>query len=336
MDIQHQVSLRRFNTFGMDVTAAHLVRCPSVDSVLELLDSPFKDNLFVLGGGSNILFTRQVDACVLKNEIDGIEVTELDENRVRVRAGAGVNWHRLVCFCVEQGYAGMENISLIPGNTGASPIQNIGAYGVEIKDMFESLEAVHVKEKTIHTFSLNDCEFGYRDSIFKRRYRNQFVITSVSFCLNRKPVYHIEYGPIRQELERMRVSQLSIRAIARAVINIRSSKLPDPSVIGNAGSFFKNPLVEKPVADKIRETYPALVSYPASNNRVKLAAGWLIEQCGWRGFRRGDAGCHQHQALVLVNHGSASGSEIRQLADEIVESVFLKFGVRLETEVNIY
>jgi UDP-N-acetylmuramate dehydrogenase len=336
MQIEHQVSLRSFNTFGMDATASHLVRCASVDSVLELMDTPIAEKLLVLGGGSNILFTRNVEGVVLKNEIRGIEVIDSDDEFVRVRAGAGENWHALVCFCVEKGYGGMENLSLIPGNAGASPIQNIGAYGVELKDIFDSLEAVHIGDKSLHTFHAADCGFGYRESVFKSRYRNQFIITSVTFRLRKKPVFHIEYGPIRQELERMAVKELSIKAIARAVINIRSSKLPDPSVIGNAGSFFKNPVVDQQQFGQISSAFPDVVSFPAPDEKFKLAAAWLIEQCGWRGYRRGDAGCHDKQALVLVNYGRARGSEIRDLANEIIASVFRKFGVQLETEVNIY
>lgn len=336
MQIEHQVSLRSFNTFGMDATASRFVRCGSVDSILELLHAPIAGNLLVLGGGSNILFTRNVEGVVLKNEIRGIDIIDSDDEFVRVRTGAGENWHQLVCFCVEQGFAGMENLSLIPGNTGASPIQNIGAYGVELKDIFDSLEAVHIGEKSLHTFLAADCGFGYRESVFKSRYRNQFIITSVTFRLRKNPVFHTEYGPIRQELERMAVKELSIRAIAQAVINIRSSKLPDPSVIGNAGSFFKNPVVDHQQFVQIRSSYPDVVSFPAPDEKFKLAAAWLIEQCGWRGYRRGDAGCHEKQALVLVNYGNARGAEIRDLANEIVASVFRKFGVQLETEVNIY
>ncbi len=336
MHIEQQVSLRPYNSFGMDVTAARMVRCASVESVLELLDSPYAKDLLVLGGGSNMLFTRDVTACVLKNEIRGIELVSSDEEYVLVKAGAGENWHQLVCFCVEQGYAGMENLSLIPGNTGASPVQNIGAYGVELKDVFESLEAVHIDDKKLHTFHASDCAFGYRESVFKTRFRNQFIITSVTFRLRKKPVFHTGYGPIVRELERMGVRELSIAAIARAVINIRSSKLPDPAVIGNAGSFFKNPVVDRGSFEKICAAFPEVVHFPAPGERFKLAAGWLIEQCGWRGFRRGDAGCHPNQALVLVNYGNATGNEIRRLAEEIAASVLHKFGVQLEAEVNIY
>lgn len=336
MQIEQHVSLRPYNSFGMEVTASCMVRCASVESVLELLDSSFASELLVLGGGSNMLFTRNVTGCVLKNEIRGIDLVASDDEYVWVKAGAGENWHQLVCFCVEQGYAGMENLSLIPGNTGASPVQNIGAYGVELKDVFESLEAVHIGNKSRHTFYASDCDFGYRDSVFKTRYRNQFVITSVTFRLRKKPVFHTGYGPIVRELERMGVQELSIAAIARAVINIRSSKLPDPALVGNAGSFFKNPVVDRGLFEKISTNFPDIVHFPAPDDRFKLAAGWLIEQCGWRGFRRGDAGCHPQQALVLVNHGKATGNEIRVLADEIAGSVFSKFGVRLETEVNIY
>jgi UDP-N-acetylmuramate dehydrogenase len=241
-----------------------------------------------------------------------------------------------VMHCVENNFAGAENLSLIPGNVGASPMQNIGAYGVEIKDIFHELEAFHLHDKTLATFSLNDCEFGYRESVFKRKYKGQFVIASVTYRLNKRPVYHTGYGAINQELEKMGVQELSIRAISQAVINIRSAKLPDPKEVGNAGSFFKNPAVDKNQFVQLQRLYPSVPFFPFDDERIKVPAGWLIEQCGWKGYRKGDAGCYTKQALVLVNYGTATGKEIYALSEEILQSVKTKFGVTLEREVNIF
>jgi UDP-N-acetylmuramate dehydrogenase len=289
----------------------------------------------ILGGGSNILLTKNFDGLVLKNEILGIEKLKEDEEHVYVKAGAGVNWHQLVVHCINNNWAGMENLSLIPGNTGASPMQNIGAYGVEIKDFFYDLEAFHLEEKKIVVFNLQDCEFGYRESVFKRKFKNQFVIISVTYRLSKQPVFNTSYGAIEQELETMGVKELSIQAISQAVINIRSSKLPDPAVIGNAGSFFKNPEIASNEFAILKDNFPTIVGYKLPNGNVKLAAGWLIEQCGWKGYRNGDAGCHAKQALVLVNYGNATGAEIYALSTSIINSVEEKFGVGLEREVNI-
>jgi UDP-N-acetylmuramate dehydrogenase len=271
----------------------------------------------------------------LKNEIKGIEKIKEDETHVYVKAGAGVNWHQLVLYCVSNNWAGMENLSLIPGNTGASPMQNIGAYGVEIKDVFLELEAFHLAEKKIVTFNKIDCAFGYRESVFKRKFSNQFVIINVTFRLNKKPVFNTSYGAIEQELEAMGVKDLNIQAISQAVINIRRSKLPDPVEIGNAGSFFKNPETVEANFEILKKNFPAIVGYKLPGGSVKLAAGWLIEQCGWKGYRNGDAGCHAKQALVLVNYGKATGDEIYGLSEKIIRSVREKFGVILEREVNI-
>ena len=242
---------------------------------------------------------------------------------------------QFVLHCIHNGWAGVENLSLIPGNVGASPIQNIGAYGVEVKDVFYSLEAYHIHDKKMVNFTLNDCEFGYRDSVFKRKFKNEFVITDVTYRLNRILEYNISYGAIGQELEKMGVKDLSLQVVSQAVINIRSSKLPDPAVIGNAGSFFKNPEISSSQFAVLRSQFPGIVGYELPHDKVKLAAGWLIEQCNWKGFRRGDAGCHEKQALVLVNYGNARGSEIFELSEEILKSVKEKFGVGLEREVNI-
>ncbi|MCE3281812.1 MAG: murB [Chitinophagaceae bacterium] len=337
MTIQNDKSLKQYNTFGIDVTARHFATFGSVNELTDLLnyELPSRSQRLVLGGGSNILFTKDVDGLVMKNELKGMELVREDKEHYYVRAAAGENWHQFVMFCVNSNYAGLENLSLIPGNVGASPMQNIGAYGVEIKDSFESLEAFHIEEKSIHHFNANDCEFGYRESIFKRKYRNQFVILNVTYRLNKKPVFNTSYGAIEQELEKMEVKELSIDAISQAVINIRSSKLPDPKQIGNAGSFFKNPTLPASMLGPLQQVHPAIPFYAVGDSHVKIPAGWLIEQCGWKGFREGDAGCHKQQALVLVNYGAATGHQVYQLSEKILQSVKEKFNILLEREVNI-
>ena len=340
--IKENISLKAYNTFGIDVSAHYFSSFATQDQLKDLITKTPAPPL-ILGGGSNLLFTRDIDGLVLKNEISGIDLVLEEEEYVYVKAGAGENWHSFVLYCLDRDWAGVENLSLIPGSVGAAPMQNIGAYGVEIKDVFYELEAYDLNEQKVYTFSLNDCGFGYRESVFKKKYRDRFVILSVTFRLRKQPVFHTSYGAIRDELEKMGVSQLSIQAISQAVINIRSSKLPDPKVIGNAGSFFKNPTVPNEQFESLRAAFPTIVGYPnpqdqtgaAVGNSTKLAAGWLIEQCGWKGFRRGDAGCHARQALVLVNYGNASGEEIYDLSEEILSSVERKFGVVLEREVNI-
>lgn len=334
MTIQENISLLKYNTFRIEVLAKKFASFESADELSELL-SHRNNNLMILGGGSNILFTKNFDGLVLKNDIPGIETVHEDADHVYVKVGAGENWHKFVMHCIDSNFAGVENLSLIPGNVGASPMQNIGAYGVEIKEVFHDLEAMHLKDKTVHTFSLNDCAFGYRDSIFKRKYKDQFAILSVTFRLNKTPKFNTRYGALNDELTKMGVKELSIRAISQAVINIRSSKLPDPAVIGNAGSFFKNPTVPLSFFEALKKEYPSIVGYKVGDNEVKLAAGWLIEQYGWKGMRFRDSGVHDKQALVLVNYGHATGAEIYDLSEKIVQSIKKKFNVTLEREVNI-
>ena len=334
--LKENISLKPYNTFGIDSRAKSFLSFSSVDELIKILNSSISQHpSLILGGGSNILLTKDFDGVVLKNEIKGIEIINEDADHVYIKVGAGENWHSFVMICVNKHYAGIENLSLIPGNVGASPMQNIGAYGVEIKDVFHELEAVHVKDKTTKKFDLQDCEFGYRESVFKRKYRNQFAITSVTYRLNKKPVYNTSYGAINQELEKMGVKELSIQAISQAVINIRSSKLPDPKEIGNAGSFFKNPQIPKQQFQDLKDQFAEMPSFPVDDQYIKVPAGWLIEQCGWKGYRNGDAGCYSKQALVLVNYGNAKGEEILELSEKIIESVRKKFGVELEREVNI-
>lgn len=335
MQIEQNISLRQYNTFGIDVKAKLFSSFTGYEGLEELLHTNSKMQSIILGGGSNILFTKNFEGLVLKNEIRGIDLIKEDSNHVYVKAGAGENWHQLVQYTLQRNWAGMENLSLIPGNVGASPMQNIGAYGVEIKEVFDELEAFHIKDKKIHTFSVNDCEFGYRDSVFKKRYKNDFVILNVTYRLNKKPNFNTSYGAIEHELQKMGVKDLSIQAISQAVINIRSAKLPDPAKIGNAGSFFKNPEIPDKFFQKLQSSFPGIEGYPLQNGKIKLAAGWLIEQGGWKGVRRGDAGVHAQQALVLVNYGKATGKEILGLSEDILQSVKRKFGIHLEREVNI-
>ncbi len=347
MNIQENFSLKQYNSFGIDARAKYFASITSLAELEECLEFRKPSTLgllpstLILGGGSNILFTKNYDGLIVKNELMGIERVGEDDDHVYVKASAGEGWHQFVLYCIDQNLGGVENLSLIPGSVGASPMQNIGAYGVEIKDVFHSLNALHIEDKKIISFDTSDCEFGYRESIFKSKFKNQFVITDVTFRLLKKPAFNTSYGAIEQELDQLGVTELSIQAISQAVINIRRSKLPDPSVIGNAGSFFKNPEISNQEFHELTRMFPGIVGYELPNGNVKLAAGWLIEQCGpengisWKGYRSGDAGSHAKQALVLVNYGNASGSEIFELSTRIIQSVEEKFGVVLSREVNV-
>jgi UDP-N-acetylmuramate dehydrogenase len=335
MSVQKNVSLLPYNSFHLDVNASAFVSVKSVDELERILAQPVKESLLILGGGSNILFTKDVDGLVLKIDITGIDEVKEDSSHIYVRAGAGENWHEFVQYTMKRNWGGLENLSLIPGNVGAAPIQNIGAYGVEFKDVFYELEAYDRKEKKVFAFGVNDCKFGYRDSIFKSERRGRYIILNVTFILNKIPALKTSYGAIREELKKMGVLSPSIQDISQAVIKIRRSKLPDPADIGNAGSFFKNPVIDQQLFLTLSKKYPDIPAYPHEDQSVKLAAGWLIEQCGWKGYRKGDAGVHANQALVLVNYGKATGKEILGLSERINESVFKKFGVGLVREVNI-
>lgn len=330
-------SLRAFNTFGIDVKSRFFARVTSLDELKNALtsDEAKQSEVLFLGGGSNMLLKSDLDFFVIKLELDGIDLMEEDEHSVLVRSGAGVVWHDFVMHTLDQGWFGLENLSLIPGSVGASPIQNIGAYGVEIKDRFEYLEALNRKTLEIEKFNLMDCEFGYRESVFKRALKGKYVITSVVYKLSKIPAINTSYGIINQQLEEMKIVNPTPKDVSNAVIAIRQSKLPDPKEIGNSGSFFKNPIVERSLADQIKSKYPDMPSYPVDDRAVKLAAGWLIEQAGWKGKQMGNYGVHKKQALVLVNYGGATGQQIYQLSEDIIQSVQEKFGVQLEREVNI-
>jgi UDP-N-acetylmuramate dehydrogenase len=338
MAIQSNISLKPYNTFSIDVIAKQFATFSSLNELEEITSSQkseISNQKLILGGGSNILFTKNFDGIVLKNELKGIELIKEDDEHYYVKAAAGEVWHELVLHCINNNYAGIENLSLIPGCVGAAPMQNIGAYGVELKDVFYQLEAYHINDKTIQTFTLNDCAFGYRESVFKKKYKGEFIILNVTLKLKKKPGLNISYGSIEKELEQMNVKELSIKAISQAVINIRSSKLPDPKKIGNAGSFFKNPVISRFRNHFLTEHYKNVPSYLVDELNYKISAAWLIEQCGFKGYRKGDAGCNPLQALVLVNYGNATGKEIFNLSEEILQAVKQKFDIELEREVNI-
>ena len=335
--IEHNVSLQPYNTFGLSAQAKLMTRVTDVTSLQEVLadSSVANEERFILGGGSNILLTKDIDGLVIKNEIGGIELVDDTPDSFVVKSGAGVVWHELVMHCIENGYAGIENLSLIPGNVGAAPMQNIGAYGVELKNVFHSLEAVQMATGEVRNFNAEECQFGYRESVFKRKLKGQYIISSVTLNLRETPQLNTSYGAIEQELERLKISSPTIQDVSKAVISIRQSKLPDPKELGNSGSFFKNPLVETTVFDELRKMHPTIPGYSAGD-KTKLAAGWLIEQCGWKGKVVGNTGSHAMQALVLVNYGNATGVEVYELSAKIMQSVYNTFGVQLEREVNVY
>jgi UDP-N-acetylmuramate dehydrogenase len=334
--IQEQVSLKRFNTFGIDVSAALFANIQTEEELKELLQNSDAKNIpmLVLGGGSNILFTQNFEGLLIKVSIPGIQVVEKGDD-VFLTAGAGVVWNDLVVFAVERGYAGLENLSLIPGTVGASPVQNIGAYGVELKDVFSSCTALSIQDGGSRTFSFEDCAFGYRDSVFKRALKEKYIITSVTFKLSKSAKLNVQYGAIQAELAKRNILEPTIADISRIVSEIRQSKLPDPSTIGNAGSFFKNPVIDADVFQKLKIEHPDVVSFPAGENQFKLAAGWLIEQCGFKGIVAGQTGTWKNQALVLVNHGSATGAEVYNFSERIIMTVKETFGIMLEREVNV-
>lgn len=330
------VALAPLTTFGVKASAQWFVEACDVSEVRAALSwaSQNSQALMVLGGGSNMLLHRNVEGLVLRVAIKGVDVVQDDGEHVQVAAGAGEVWHDFVMHTLDQGWGGLENLSLIPGSVGASPMQNIGAYGVEIKDHFAWLDAVNVADGSLKRFGPEECDFGYRESVFKRGQKDRWVIVRVAFNLQRNAPLRMGYGAIEQELQHLPVAERTARDVSQAVIRIRQSKLPDPAVVGNAGSFFKNPTVSSQVAESLLADHPSMPQYPQPSGEVKLAAGWLIEQAGWKGVSRGTHGVHDKQALVLVNHGGATGAEVWQLAQDVMASVAQKFGVHLEPEVN--
>ncbi|GAA0894650.1 UDP-N-acetylmuramate dehydrogenase [Fulvivirga kasyanovii] len=338
MHIQKNVSLKPLNTFGLEAKARVFVEVKSIEDLQEVLQSEVaSDNpLFILGGGSNVLLSKDFDGLVIKNSIMGKEVVHETDDFVLVKIGAGENWHNFVLYALESGWGGIENLSLIPGTVGAAPMQNIGAYGVEIKEVFEHLQAVNISNGEVEKFNKEACRFGYRESIFKNKVKGQYIITHVTLKLTKEDhLLNTSYGAISETLEEMKVKKPTIQDVSEAVIKIRQSKLPDPAKIGNAGSFFKNPSVDRIQYEELKTEYPEIPGYDLPDNNVKVPAGWLIEQCGWKGVTRGAIGVHKNQALVLVNYGGGSGDDLKGLAEEIRASVIEKFGIELSAEVNI-
>ena len=332
---QKNVNLKSYTTFGIDSNAALFASFSDTESLKNLLVLSANNQITILGGGSNMLLTKDIEGVVLKNEILGIKVVEETEESVLIKVGGGVVWHDFVLYTIENNYFGLENLSLIPGSVGASPMQNIGAYGVEIKDTFEKLEALHIVKKNIETFTYQQCEFGYRESVFKRKLKGEYIITYVYFRLSKKPTLNTSYGAINTELAEKGILSPNIKDVSDAVISIRKSKLPDPKELGNAGSFFKNPVVPKIILEKIKEIYPNVPFYLINDDEVKIPAGWLIETSGWKGKKVGNCGVHTKQALVLVNYGGATGKEVFDLSQQIIDEVHNKFSILLEREVNI-
>jgi UDP-N-acetylmuramate dehydrogenase len=334
MHLQQNVSLKPYNTFGIDVSAAYFTEISDVNDLAEITDLPQPKR--IIGGGSNILLTKPVEDLVIHNKLKGIDIEKEDDSHVWIRVQSGEIWHDFVLYAINKGWGGIENLALIPGTAGASPMQNIGAYGVEAREAIESVTFWYWSEKTFLTYANRECEFGYRDSIFKRHLKDKAFISSVVYKLDKQPKYNTSYGAVEKELESMGVQELSVKAIAYAIIHIRTSKLPDPKVIGNAGSFFKNPTVHQKVFVILQGKYPGIPHYKVNETLYKIPAGWLIEQCGWKGYKTGDTGVHAKQALVLVNFGNAKGSEIWKLSGDIINSVRERFGIELEREVQVW
>ena len=338
MDIIKNKSLKSYNTFGIDCNSSFFARINTLKDLEELYQHPlFKSQKkLILGGGSNILFTSNYEGLVIKNEIKGIEIKKETNDVVEVKIGAGVNWHEFVTYAVNNKWGGVENMSLIPGNCGTAPMQNIGAYGVEIKDTFISLNAYEIETGETVSFDRKKCDFGYRESVFKNDLKDQYIILDITLRLQKKPKLNTKYGDINNTLIKNNISKPTIKDVSNAVIEIRTSKLPNPKEIGNAGSFFKNPIIQQDQFKELKTKFPEIVSYPVNEKQVKLAAGWLIEKAGWKGKDFGDFGVHKKQSLVLVNYNNASGKEIFDLSQDILEDVYQKFQVKLEREVNIF
>lgn len=337
MNIIENYPLLKLNTFGVDVKAKYFTSINTINELIEVTNTNvFKDlELLILGGGSNILFTKDFDGLVILNNIKGKEIIDQNQQSIFLKVGAGENWHELVMYCVDNGWGGIENLSLIPGNTGTAPMQNIGAYGVEIKETFVELEALEISSGKIVKFNNSDCEFGYRESVFKNKMKNQYIILNITLELKKNPVLNINYGDVKAILESQNIKNPAIKEVSNAIISIRQSKLPDPKKIGNSGSFFKNPIVSLNQLELIKKKYPNVVNYEINENEFKIAAGWLIERAGWKGKKFNNYGVHEKQALVLVNYGLANGMEIFELSEKIILDIKDKFGITLEREVNI-
>lgn len=337
MNIIENYPLLKLNTFGVDVKAKYFTSINTINELIEVTKTNvFKDlELLILGGGSNILFTKDFDGLVILNNIKGKEIIDQNQQSIFLKIGAGENWHELVMYCVDNGWGGIENLSLIPGNTGTAPMQNIGAYGVEIKETFIELEALEISSGKIVKFNNSDCEFGYRESVFKNKMKNQYIILNITLELKKNPVLNINYGDVKAILESQNIKNPAIKEVSNAIISIRQSKLPDPKKIGNSGSFFKNPIVSLNQLELIKKKYPNVVNYEINENEFKIAAGWLIERAGWKGKKFNNYGVHEKQALVLVNYGLANGMEIFELSEKIILDIKDKFGITLEREVNI-
>ena len=337
MNKQHNISLKPFNTFGIDVKARDFISIDDEDELRDLIRQVYADEIFIISGGSNMLLTQNLDKTVVFINNKGIDIYQENEDYLLVDVAAGENWHNFVLWAVHHDYGGIENLALIPGCVGTSPIQNIGAYGVELKDTFQQCEAIQIQTGEKRFFTNAECQFGYRDSIFKNELVNQYIITKVRFKLTKKPhTIQADYKSLKNYLEDKNINQPEITDVANAVTAIRQSKLPNPKEIGNSGSFFKNPILTKEQFYNLTESYPEVPSFDLGEGQVKVPAGWLIEQCGFKGYRNGDAGVHDKQALVLVNHGDASGQEILDLSKQIRQSVNKKFDIQLTPEVNIF
>ena len=336
MEIQNHFSLRNFNTFGIEANAKEFIAVHSIKELETVLAENKTKNKFILGGGSNMLLTKDIEALVIHIDLKGKKIVEENDDFVLVESQAGENWHEFVMWTINNNFGGLENMSLIPGNVGTTPVQNIGAYGTEIKDTFVSCSAMKIDTLEMKSFDNAECHFGYRESIFKNEVKDQYIITSVIFKLTkRNHKINISYGDITAELDKLNIQNPTLKDVSNAVITIRQSKLPDPKVLGNSGSFFKNPIVLKSDFEPIHEKFPEMKFYEISETEVKVPAGWLIEQAGFKGKRFGDAGIHKNQALVLVNYGNATGHEILNVSKEIQETIFKKFGIHIEAEVNI-
>jgi len=329
--------LKFLNSFHTDVYAKYFTTINDIDELLEFYSENINLTLpvLILGGGNNILFTKNFEGCVLKIRIMGIEPIEENDDFIFIKANAGEDWDDFVAYCTNKNYGGLENLSLIPGQVGSSPIQNIGAYGTEVKDVISEVHTFNTSTKETEIFKNDQCQFGYRNSIFKSQLKETHIITGVVFKLNKNPILNTNYESVHKELILKGIIQPTIQDIREIICDIRKNKLPDPQLIGNAGSFFKNPTIDKQLFEDIKEKNPEVVSFALENEKYKIAAGWLIEKCGWKGYREGDAGVHEKQALVLVNHGNAQGAQILSLADKIKQNIIDTFGIELEFEVNI-